>query len=162
MTAGEGPVSPQWLEVGRVGRAHGLAGDVLVTLATDRPERVAVGSTLRCDERTLTVASSRPHSGKWIVHFEGIATREGVEELRGRVLLGEAIDEPGTLWVHTVVGRLVTTADGIERGHVVAVLDNPAHDILVLDDDTLVPVVFIVDDSDPVRLVVDVPEGLFE
>lgn len=162
MTAGAVPVSPQWLEVGRVGRAHGLVGDVLVTLASDRPERVAVGSILKCGERMLTVASSRPHTGKWIVHFEGIATREGIEELRGRVLLGEAIDEPGTLWVHSVVGRVVTTVDGVDRGRVVAVLDNPAHDILVLEDDTLVPVVFIVDDTDPARLMVDVPDGLFE
>ncbi len=56
---------------------------------------------------------------------------------------------------------MVREVDGTERGTVVAVQANPAHDLLVLDDDTLVPVVFITDESDPGAIVVDAPEGLF-
>lgn len=151
---------PLWLEVGRVGRAHGLAGDVLVTLATDRTERLDVGAELRCGREHLVVTASRPHTGKWIVHFDGVASREAAESLTGTVLEAEAFEEPGTLWVHSVVGRIVETGDGAAHGRVVAVLDNPAHDILVLDDDTLVPVVFIIDDTDPGRLIIDPPAGL--
>ena len=52
--------------------------------------------------------------------------------------------------------------DGTSHGLVAAVQANPAHDLLVMEDGTLVPIVFVVDDADPARLVVDVPEGIFE
>lgn len=157
MSAGE----PMWLEVGRIGKAHGLRGDVLVSLSTDRPERVAPGSVLRTGDVDLLVVRSTPHQDRWIVHFEGIDGRDAAEALRGRALQAEALDEPETRWVHTVVGAEVVTVDGRACGQVAAVLANPAHDLLVLDDDTLVPVVFIVEEaSTDDRLVIDPPEGL--
>lgn len=153
-----------WLEVGRIGRAHGIRGDVLVVLSTERTERLAPGSRLRTREAPLVVVSARRHQSRWIVHFEGIADRAAAEALSGRALEAEALDDDaGELWVHTVVGAEVVTVDGRRCGAVVAVHDNPAHDLFELADATLIPAVFVVENRDTPEglvLVIDPPEGL--
>ena len=153
------------LEVGRIGRAHGLRGEVAVTFTSNRPERYAPGAVLRAGGRALVIESSRPHQGRQLVRFEGIGDRSAAEALLGVVLtappLGvDALDD-GEHWVHELIGARVTGRDGVEVGRVVAVEANPAHDQLVLDNGALVPMVFVVEhDGDTV--VVDVPDGLFE
>src|SRR5829696_9987909 len=82
------------LEVGRVGKAHGLRGEVAVTLTTDRVERVAPGAVLWAGERRLEVRASRPHQGRWLVDFDGVVDRSGAEALQGVVLTAEALDDP--------------------------------------------------------------------
>ncbi|HYV59463.1 MAG TPA: ribosome maturation factor RimM [Acidimicrobiia bacterium] len=151
------------LELGQVGRPHGVRGEVVVTLHTERPERTAPGAVLRAGDRTLVVASARPHQGRWLVRFEGVTDRTGAEELRGATLLGEPLDDPGEgrIWVHELVGDEVRDAHGKALGRVAEVRANPAHDILVLDDGVLVPMVFVVD-RQPGVLVVDPPDGLLD
>jgi len=157
-----GPAGPRLiLEVGRVVRAHGLRGEVLVDLVTDVESRLAVGSELESDRGTLTVVTSRPHQGRHLVTFEGIADRTAAEALAGLALRAEALADPEALWVHDLVGSVVREVGGTERGRVVAVQANPAHDLLVLDDGALVPTVFVVTCEDGVT-VIDPPEGLFE
>ena len=76
-------------------------------------------------------------------------------------MYGDALDDPDALWVHDLVGAEVFTPDGRSWGRVGLVHANPAHDILELTDSTLVPVVFVTDESGlPERLVVDPPEGI--
>jgi 16S rRNA processing protein RimM len=148
--------------VGRVGRAHGILGEVAVTLVTDRAERVAPGSVLWAGERRLDVRSSRPHQGRWLVHFDGVADRSAAEALHGVVLSAEPLEDPTALWVHELVGsEVVAAADGARLGVVTAVEANPASDLLVLDDGGLVPLTFLVSAS-PGRLVVDPPAGLLD
>lgn len=155
------------LEVGRVGRAHGVRGAVHVTLGTDRVERVERGARLFDGTAWLTVESSRPvpgHSGRfdtWIVQFDGVGDRNAAEALTGRTLSAEPIDVDDALWVHELIGSRVVDADGVERGTCVAVIDNPAHDILELDTGHLVPVVFVVERRDGV-VHVATPDGLFD
>lgn len=152
-----------WLEVGRIGRAHGIRGDLLVTLTTERTERLAPGSQLRTGASNLEVESARPHQTRWIVHFAGVDDRSSAEALQGTVLQAEALpDDDDELWVHTVVGSTVVTTDGRDCGTVVAVHDNPAHDLLELADGTLVPVVFLVETpgGDSRTLMIDPPVGL--
>ena len=73
---GAHPDAPQaWLEVGRIGRPHGLRGDALVTLSTDRPERLDPGTRLRAGSVALEVARSQPYQDRWLVHF-----REGLDK----------------------------------------------------------------------------------
>jgi 16S rRNA processing protein RimM len=67
----------------------------------------------------------------------------------------------GEYWVHELVGATVVDRAGADLGRVVAVEDNPAHDLLVLDGGALVPMVFLVEHRDG-RVVVDVPDGLFD
>jgi 16S rRNA processing protein RimM len=151
------------LELGRVGRPHGVRGEVVVMLHTDRPERTTPGAVLHAGDRTLVVASARPHQGRWLVRFEGITDRNSAEELRGATLVGEALDDPGEgrIWVHELVGEEVRDTDGTALGRVAAVEANPAHDLLVLDDGTIVPIVFVVDRA-PGVLIVDPPDGLLD
>jgi 16S rRNA processing protein RimM len=151
------------LEVGRIGKAHGLRGEVTVSLITDRTERVEPGAVLQAGERRLKVVAARPHQGRWIVAFDGVVGREAAEALRGAVLTAEALDDPDALWVHDLVGAAVVTVDGRACGQVTEVIANPAHDILQLDSGRLVPVVFVVDESGlPERLVIDPPAGLID
>jgi 16S rRNA processing protein RimM len=149
------------LEVGRVTRPHGLRGEVVVDLTTDRVERLAPGTVLSSDAGDVTVAAARPHQRRWIVTFEGHAGREAAERLRGLALRAEALDDPDALWVHDLVGSDVVTVDGEVAGTCVAVVANPASDLLELDGGALVPVVFVVERT-PGRVVIDPPEGLLE
>jgi 16S rRNA processing protein RimM len=150
------------LEVGRIGRAHGLRGEVSVTLSSDRVERLAVGSTLYVDARPLVVESSRPHQGRWLVCFEGINDRTEAETLLGVTLSGEALPtEDGELWVHELIGAAVRDRSGVELGQVRSVEANPASDLLVLDGDVLVPMRFVVERGDGF-VVIDPPEGLLD
>jgi len=154
-------LSTDRLEVGRVVRAHGLRGEVVVDLVTDRPERVAVGAELGTRDATLTVMASRPHQHRWLVTFAGVTDRAGAEALAGTVLYAEPIDVPDALWVHELVGTTVVETKGTVRGRVVAVIDNPAHDLLELETGALVPMVFVVSCAGGVTTI-DPPEGLFE
>jgi 16S rRNA processing protein RimM len=132
-------------------------------LHTDRPERTTPGAVLHAGDRTLVVASARPHQGRWLVRFEGVTDRNGAEELRGATLVGEAVDDPGEgrIWVHELVGEEVRDTGGKALGRVTAVEANPAHDLLVLDDGTIVPMVFVVD-REPGVVIVDPPDGLLD
>ena len=154
--------APRLLEVGRITKAHGLRGEVVVKLTSDRAERVAPGAQFSTDRGTLTVRSSRPHQDRWVVLFDGVEGREAAEALRGLVLHGEPIDDPEELWVHELIGCTVRTVDGVDRGVVESVMDNPAADLLVLDTGALVPVVFVVGTPHDGVIRVDTPDGLFE
>jgi 16S rRNA processing protein RimM len=151
------------LEVGRVGRAHGLRGEVHVVAVTNRPERFARGSRLFVGERELEIQSSRPSGSGWVVHFAGVTDRNAAESLRGSAVYG---DEPGeapegALWVHEVIGAEVRDQAGERIGTVDSVQANPAHDLLVLDSGALVPMVFVVE-HEPGVVVVDLPDGLLD
>jgi 16S rRNA processing protein RimM len=156
------PAHPELLEVGRVGRPHGLHGEVAVTFTTDRDERHAPGAVLYADERTLVVETARPHQGRWLIRFTGVDDRDAAIALRGARLRAAPLDHPDDeLWVQDLVGAELVDTTGRRHGRVVAVEANPAHDLLVLEDDTLVPVVFVVEHT-PGRVVVDPPAGLLE
>ena len=150
------------LEVGRIDRPHGLRGEVLVTLTTNRAERVAPGSVLITPSGPLTVVASRPHKARHIVLFEGVTDRTAAEALQGSPLSAEPIVDPDELWVHEMVGARVIDQDDIDRGEVVRVLENPASDLLELDTGALVPARFVAAVVAGERVVVDAPDGLFE
>jgi 16S rRNA processing protein RimM len=133
----------------------------VVLLSTDRDERLAPGARLSTDRGELVVRSSRRHGGRWIVAFEGSATRDQADELRGLTLRADAVDDPSELWAHELVGSEVVTVEGEAVGRCTAVVANPAADLLELDSGALVPVVFVVDHQ-PGRVTVDPPDGLFD
>jgi 16S rRNA processing protein RimM len=162
------------LEVGRIVRAHGIRGEVIVEAVSNRPERFAAGSELTAESGVFVVLRAGPHGGperagrvsrsRWIVAFEGVVDRTQAETLRGTVLFGEPLagDSDGDeLWVHELVGAEVTDPSGTVLGRVVAVEANPASDLLVLEDGALVPMVFVVEVA-PGRVVIDPPAGLLD
>jgi 16S rRNA processing protein RimM len=156
-------VTTERLEIGRIGRPHGLRGDVMVTLTTNLAERVAVGTTWWVGEHEMTIESARPHQGRHIVHLSGLDDRDAAAALTGaRVFAPRLEDAPdGEVWVHEVIGASVSDRAGRAYGHVVAVEANPAHDLLVLEGGGLVPMVFVVE-HDADRVVIDPPDGLLD
>jgi 16S rRNA processing protein RimM len=143
-----------------VAKAHGLKGEVIVSLVTDREERLAPGSVLDTDRGPLTVVEAHPHQHRWRVRFEGMASREDAESLHGLVLRAEPVDDPDVWFVHELVDLPVVLADGTAVGTCVSVVENPAHDLLELDDGRLVPVPFVVSVGDVIEI--DPPEGLLD
>lgn len=149
------------LEIGRVAKAHGLRGEVVVELVTDRTERLAPGTVLHTRAGDLVVRASQPYQHRWLVAFEGVEDRSAAERLHGLALLAEPLADPEAIWVHELVGSVVRELGGTERGSVVAVLANPAHDLLELDSGHLVPMPFVVSCEGGVTTI-DPPDGLFD
>ncbi len=160
------------LLVGKVGRAHGLRGDVGVEVRTDEPaRRLADGTVFSTPRGRLTVESSRWHSGRLIVHFAEVPDRTAAETLRGtelrvQVPRSERPDDPEEFYDHQLVGLRVETDTGDVVGEVSEVVHLPAHDLLAVRRDggevlvpfvtELVPVV----DVDGGRLVLTDRPGL--
>ena len=136
---------------------------MVVQLWTDLIERLDPGSVLSAPGGDLTVESARPFQDRWIVQFEGVVDRSQAERLRGVELEAEAVEIPGKLWVHELVGAKVVDVHGVELGSVKAVEANPASDLLVLESGGLIPLRFVTENDAAARtLVVDIPEGLLE
>ena len=129
--------------VGRIGRPHGIRGDVVVGVRTDEPElRFAVGSRLDTDRAgvgPLTVAAARWHSGELIVRFDGIRDRTAAGELRGLWLSVDSgalapSGDPDVFHDHELVGLSVRTVDGTAVGVVEDVLHH-GQDLLAVRPD---------------------------
>jgi 16S rRNA processing protein RimM len=150
------------LEVGRIAKPHGLKGEVVVDLVTNRTERLEPGTALSTSAGpVLVVEASSPFGTRWIVTFAGVSDREAAEEVRGWKLLAPPIDEPEALWVDELVGASVSDQSGRHLGTVAAVVANPASDLLELEGGALIPIVFVVE-SAAGQVVVDIPDGLIE
>lgn len=161
-----GTEADRLLEVGHVARAHGLRGQVVVELTTNRSERVQPGAFFDGPDGRLVVTESSPlpavgGRGRWLVGFAGVNNREGADQLRGQILLAAPLEDPDALWVHELIGSVVVDAGAGVVGTVEAVEANPASDLLVLDGGQLIPLRFVTDRS-PGRVVVDLPAGLLE
>lgn len=136
---------------------------MFINLTTDRTERAAVGSRLFIGKKWMTIQTSAASNGRWRVHFEGVDLRNSAAALTGQAMLAEPIDDPEVMWIHKLRGARVIDALGVDRGTCIAVIDNPAADILELDTGALVPATFITSfDAETSLITVDPPEGLFE
>ena len=151
------------LEIGHIRRPHGLAGDVCVQLTSNLDERLTVGSVLvDLDGAEYVVERSRTASkGRRVVKFAHLTDRASAERALDTPLYGEPIDDPDALWTHDLIGSEVVEADGTVWGRCVAVLANPAADLLELHTGALVPTNFIVS-ADDGRVTVETPDGLFD
>jgi 16S rRNA processing protein RimM len=134
--------------VGRIGKPHGIRGEVSVELRTDEPDRrFAPGSVLRTQAPqggaphgpgrppALTVRSTRWHQSRLLVCFEEVRDRNGAEAVRGLLLAvevdpAESPEDPEEFYDHQLVGLAVVTADGAAVGELVEVLHGPAQDLL--------------------------------
>jgi len=168
------------LVVGRVGRPHGLRGEVTVEVRTDDPaDRFRRGAVLLTDPASrgpLTVAGVRWNSGRLLLTFDGYQDRDEAEALRDTFLQVESDDlqplaDPEEFYDHDLIGLRVVTTGGEEVGTVADVL-HYGQDLLVVDGsgrragaEILIPfVVAIVPEVDVAsgRLVVDPPAGLLD
>jgi 16S rRNA processing protein RimM len=153
------------LEVGRIGKPHGVRGDLFISLTSDVASRHAVGATFTIVEsaghRTLTIATVRPQQDRFVVHFEGVDDRNDAEKLTNKFLYAEPVENEDGLWVHQLIGSNVVDMAGESWGTCTGVLQNPAHDILEIEGGLLVPAPFIVT-TDGTTTVINPPAGLRE
>ena len=154
-------VPPVLLSVGRITKAQGLKGEVLVYLSSNRTERMVTGAGFHTDRGLLRIERVAVHGDRWRVLFAGTADRTAAEALQGLELRAEPIDDPDALWVHEMIGRQVRLANGDVVGIVTEVESNPASDLLVLDSGVLVPLRFVVSNSVD-GIVIDPPVGLLD
>jgi len=139
------------LNVGRIGRAHGVLGEATIEVRTDEAaDRFAIGATLETDSHgLLTVASVRVHNGILLLGFKGVSDRNGIETYRDELLYAEVdIDAPGAdeddYHVLQLVGCKAHLIDGDLFGEVIDVLNLPGQDVLVIkteDGESLIPFV---------------------
>lgn len=166
------------LTVARIGRAHGLRGEVSLDLRTDEPEaRLSVGTALAtepADRGPLTVARTREQQGRWYVTFAEAEDRTAAESLRGVELVVEVAEDAATAdddedawYPHELAGLRAEHVDGRVVGEILGLEHHPAHDVLVLREPdgarTLVPFVRAivpVVDVPGGRVVLDPPGGL--
>ncbi|GII58975.1 ribosome maturation factor RimM [Planotetraspora thailandica] len=165
------------LVVGRIGRPHGVRGEVTVEVRTDDPElRFAPGTALATDPADagpLVVERARWHTGVLLLALAGIGDRDAAEELRGTMLVVDSadippLDDPDEFHDHELVGLSVVTTEGEPVGEVTNVLHH-GQDLLVVrsmsKDEIYVPFVkALVPEIDLGRgvLVVDAPPGLLD
>lgn len=136
--------------VGRIGRPHGVRGEVSVEPRTDEPERRFVPgavltteaperapSTAGARPRQLTVRAARWHQDRLLVVFDELGDRTEAEAARGLVLLTEVPEDarpedPEEFYDHQLVGLRVVTTDGRDVGEVRAVVHGAAQDLLAV------------------------------
>jgi 16S rRNA processing protein RimM len=161
------------LTVARIGRAHGLRGEVALDLRTDNPrDRFGVGTvllTVPAARGPLTVASTRTQQDRWFVTFAEIADRTMAEAMRGTELVvdEDESDEDDAWYPHELAGLRAEHVDGRVLGEIIGLEHLPAHDMLVLREPdgarTLIPFVKVmvpVVDVAGGRVVLDPPGGL--
>lgn len=158
--------------VGRIGRPHGVKGEVTVLPDTDDPQRFAVGASFTIgDDRSLTIRSVSTYRDRGlIVGFEGVTDRNAAERLRGSIL-SVPIAERRTLeddefWPEDLVGLPAVDPAGNALGTVSGIEFGSAHDWVVVTTpagvDVLVPFVSaIVGEVAGGQIVIDAPEDLF-
>jgi 16S rRNA processing protein RimM len=129
--------------VGRIGKPHGIRGEVTVDVRTDEPERRYVaGAVLQAEAprgsafaaRTLTVSRTRWHQGVLLASFEELPDRNAAESARGVVLRAavpadESPEDPDEFYDHQLVGLAAHDVDGAHLGEVVGLVHG-AQDLL--------------------------------
>ena len=131
------------VNIGVIGRAHGIRGDVMIDRRTDEPERrFVVGSAVRVDDgkRHLRITKAAWHGGRLMVHFEGLDDRTAAEAARGTVLVcdvdpAELPTDEDEYYDRQLVGLTAVLADGTRVGQVTQVIHLPAQDMLAIDVD---------------------------
>lgn len=159
--------------IGRVLKAHGLKGEVVVESHSDVPGRFDVGEIVQVAGTARRITASRTHQGRVLIVFEGIGDRTAAEPLRGAAVQAPPVDvsDSETYYAHELVGMAVVLEDGTWVGDVVDLVEIPdaaGYDLLEIDTDGhrwLLPaadeLVEIADaDGVDVLCVVDPPAGL--
>ena len=172
--------SPDVRVVGRVVKPHGIRGELVVDVHTDSPEeRFVPGAVLVTRARngasgTVTIAAARPHTGRLLVTFEGVAGREAADAMRGLLLLVDAADltpsdDPEEFYDHELEGLEVVDVHGTRIGAVIEVLHTAGSELLSVrlegGAEALVPFVTAIVPTVDVaagRVIVDLPEGLLD
>ncbi len=160
------------IPVGRIGKPHGLHGEITLLPDTDDLVRFGVGSSFVTDTgRTLVVVSVKPYRDKGLLlRFEGVRSRIEAENLRGLLLTVDSATrrdlDDDEFWPDDLTGLEAVAPDGSVLGVVDRIEFGPGQDRLVVatpeGTEVLVPFVSaIVGDPTGGRIIIDAPDGLF-
>ncbi|WEH15039.1 ribosome maturation factor RimM [Streptomyces sp. VNUA24] len=166
------------LVVARIGRAHGIKGEVTVEVRTDEPElRLGPGAVLLTDPAStgpLTIETGRVHSGRLLLRFEGVRDRNAAEALRNTLLIAEVDpeelpEEEDEYYDHQLMDLDVVTRDGVQVGRITEISHLPSQDLFIVErpdgSEVMIPFVeSIVTEIDLTeqRAVIDPPPGLID
>ncbi|MER5357076.1 ribosome maturation factor RimM [Streptomyces sp. NPDC002785] len=166
------------LVVARIGRAHGIKGEVTVEVRTDEPElRLAPGAVLATEPATagpLTIETGRVHSGRLLLRFEGVRDRTAAEALRNTLLIAEVDpaelpEDPEEFYDHQLMDLDVVLADGTEIGRITEITHLPSQDLFIVErpDGSEVMIPFVEEivteiDLEEQRAVITPPPGLID
>ncbi|MFJ2605818.1 ribosome maturation factor RimM [Streptomyces sp. NPDC091279] len=166
------------LVVARIGRAHGIRGEVTVEVRTDEPElRLGPGAVLTTDPAStgpLTIETGRVHSGRLLLRFAGVTDRTGAEALRNTLLIAEIDPEElpdgeDEYYDHQLMDLDVVTVDGTEVGRITEISHLPSQDLFIVErpDGSEVMIPFVGEivteiDLEEQRAVIDPPPGLID
>ncbi|GGU27136.1 ribosome maturation factor RimM [Streptomyces coeruleorubidus] len=166
------------LVVARIGRAHGIKGEVTVEVRTDEPElRLAPGAVLTTDPASvgpLTIETGRVHSGRLLLRFEGVSDRTGAEALRNTLLIADVDPEElpegeDEYYDHQLIDLDVVTADGTEVGRITEISHLPTQDLFIVErpDGSEVMIPFVEEivaeiDLEEQKAVITPPPGLID
>jgi len=166
-----------WLIVGRVGKPHGVHGDVLVDVITDFPERLADGVRFGVGDESAPlefhhVHRVRFHKGKWLLSVRGVRDREAIEAWRGRFLFlpEQALEDlpEGYYYEHHLVGLECRSPGGEVLGEVTGLDPGEGQSRLIVrtgNQERLVPyvpeIVSEVNIADGF-VIIDAPKGLLD
>jgi len=171
--------------IGRIGRPHGVGGEVVVKIRTDEPERRFVdGATIVAERerdgirRSLILESMRPQNDDLLVCFAGVDDRSAAEDIGGSLLLAqvpiaERPDDEDEFYDHQLIGLAAVTVDGTPIGEVREVIHLPLQDALAVVDaggrELLFPFVAeivvdvrVTDANGPGLVTIAAPEGLLD
>ncbi|MFE4251106.1 ribosome maturation factor RimM [Streptomyces sp. NPDC056910] len=166
------------LVVARIGRAHGIKGEVTVEVRTDEPElRLGPGAVLATDPAStgpLTIETGRVHSGRLLLRFEGVRDRTAAEALRNTLLIAEVDPEElpedeDEYYDHQLMDLDVVTTDGVEVGRITEISHLPSQDLFIVErpDGSEVLIPFVEEivteiDLEEQRAIIDPPPGLID
>ncbi|MFG2535097.1 ribosome maturation factor RimM [Streptomyces sp. NPDC048511] len=166
------------LVVARIGRAHGIKGEVTVEVRTDEPElRLGPGAVLATEPAEagpLTIETGRVHSGRLLLRFEGVRDRTAAEALRNILLIAEVDPEelpedPEEFYDHQLMDLDVVLADGTEIGRITEITHLPSQDLFIVErpDGSEVMIPFVEEivseiDLEEQRAVITPPPGLID
>ncbi|WP_028814560.1 ribosome maturation factor RimM [Streptomyces flavidovirens] len=166
------------LVVARIGRAHGIKGEVTVEVRTDEPElRLGPGAVLATDPASvgpLTVETGRVHSGRLLLRFAGVKDRTAAEALRNTLLIAEVDpaatpEDPEEFYDHQLMDLDVVLADGTEIGRITEITHLPSQDLFIVKrpDGSEVMIPFVEEivteiDLEEQRAVITPPPGLID
>ena len=126
------------MQVGRVGRPHGLDGSFVVEDASEDPERFATGARVYVGDRLAKVEESKRAGGRLVVRLDCQAERDALLQVPREELPTPGDDE---YYVFQLVGLEVEEEGGRRLGRVQDVAPGVANDVLELDTGTSLPLV---------------------
>ena len=136
------PGEPEFLVVGKLGKPHGIKGEIVMDVYTDFPERLVPGEIVfvGAQVQPLAITKTRPHPRGMLLCFEGYQTREQAAELRNLLVQVRTTDRPelpqGDYYHHQLLGLNVVDERDRRLGRISAILETGANDVYVVRDDS--------------------------